>query len=144
MNQIRGSKQLQIGALIFPGVDQIDFTGPFEVFSRIPGATCHVIAKDRKPIRDARGLILTPEKTYSEISQLDLLHVPGGPGQEALMDDEETLSFIREQGASTNYIFSACTRSGWFAGGEKSDNPLGRYSFTKLLRRHSDQRASGY
>ena len=109
MNQIRGSKQLQIGALIFPGVDQIDFTGPFEVFSRIPGATCHVIAKDRKPIRDARGLILTPEKTYSEISRLDLLHVPGGPGQEALMDDKETLSFIREQAANVDYIFSVCT-----------------------------------
>ena len=109
MNQIRGSKQLQIGALIFPGVDQIDFTGPFEVFSRLPGVNYHVIAKDRKPIRDTRGLILTPEKTYSEISRLDLLHVPGGPGQEALMDDEETLSFIREQAANTNYIFSACT-----------------------------------
>jgi len=109
MNQIRGSKQLQIGALIFPGVDQIDFTGPFEVFSRIPGATYHVIAKDRKPIRDRCDLILTPEKTYSKISRLDLLHVPGGPGQEALMDDEETLSFIREQAANTNYIFSVCT-----------------------------------
>jgi cyclohexyl-isocyanide hydratase len=109
MNQIRGSKQLQIGALIFPGVDQIDFTGPFEVFSRLPGANYHVIAKDRKPIRDTRGLILTPEKTYSEISRLDLLHVPGGPGQEALMDDEETLSFIRQQAANTNYIFSVCT-----------------------------------
>jgi cyclohexyl-isocyanide hydratase len=109
MNQIRGSKQLQIGALIFPGVDQIDFTGPFEVFSRLPGANYHVIAKDRKPIRDARGLILTPEKTYSEIIRLDLLQVPGGPGQEALMDDEETLSFIRVQAANTNYIFSVCT-----------------------------------
>jgi cyclohexyl-isocyanide hydratase len=109
MNQIRGSKQLQIGALIFPGVDQIDFTGPFEIFSRLPGATYHIIAKDKKPIRDTRGLILTPEKTYSEISRLDLLHVPGGPGQEALMDDEETLSFIREQAANADYIFSVCT-----------------------------------
>ena len=109
MNQIRGSKQLQIGALIFPGVDQIDFTGPFEIFSRLPGATYHIIAKDKKPIRDTRGLILTPEKTYSEISWLDLLHLPGGPGQEALMDDEETLSFIQEQAANASYIFSVCT-----------------------------------
>jgi cyclohexyl-isocyanide hydratase len=59
MNQIRGSKQLQIGALIFPGVDQIDFTSPFEIFSRLPGAAYHIIAKDKKPIRDTRGLILT-------------------------------------------------------------------------------------
>jgi len=59
MNQIRGSKQLQIGALMFPGVDQIDLTGPFEIFSRLPGATYHTIAKDKKPIRDTRGLIHT-------------------------------------------------------------------------------------
>ena len=56
MNQIRGSKQLQIGALIFPGVDQIDFTGPFEIFSGLPGPTYHIIAKDKKPIRDTGGL----------------------------------------------------------------------------------------
>jgi cyclohexyl-isocyanide hydratase len=109
MNQMRASKQLQIGALIFPGVDQTDFTGPFEIFSRLPGAAYHIIAKDKNPIRDTRGLILTPEKTYSEISRLDLRHVPGGPGQEALMDDEETLSFIREQAANAGYIFSVCT-----------------------------------
>ena len=45
----------------------------------------------------------------AEVSHLDLLHVPGGPGQEALMNDEETLSFIREQAANAIYIFSVCT-----------------------------------
>jgi putative intracellular protease/amidase len=109
MNQTRPSTQLDIGSLIFPQVDQIDFTGPFEVFSRIPSATCLIIAKERGPIRDARGLILTPEKTFSEVGQLDLLHVPGGPGQETLMDDEETLSFIRQQSINAKYIFSVCT-----------------------------------
>lgn len=62
MKEIGRTNQLQIGALIFPGIDQIDFTGPFEVFSRLPGATYQVIAKDKKPIRDTRGLILTPGK----------------------------------------------------------------------------------
>lgn len=109
MNQTRPSTQLDIGSPIFPQVDQIDFTGPFEVFSRIPSATCLIIAKERGPIRDARGLILTPEKTFSEVGQLDLLHVPGGPGQETLMDDEETLSFIRQQSINAKYIFSVCT-----------------------------------
>ena len=109
MNQTRPSTQLDIGSLIFPQIDQIDFTGPFEVFSRIPSATCLIIAKERGPIRDACGLILTPEKTFSEVGQLDLLHVPGGPGQETLMDDEETLSFIRQQSINAKYIFSVCT-----------------------------------
>jgi cyclohexyl-isocyanide hydratase len=109
MNQKRPGTQLQIGSLIFPRVDQIDFTGPFEVFSRIPNATCLTIAKERGPLSDGRGLILTPEKTFSEVGQLDLLHVPGGPGQEALMDDEETLSFIRRQSINAKYTFSVCT-----------------------------------
>jgi cyclohexyl-isocyanide hydratase len=109
MNQTQPRTQLDIGSLIFPQVDQIDFTGPFEVFSRIPSATCLIIAKERGPIRDARGLILTPEKTFSEVGQLDLLHVPGGPGQETLMDDGETLSFIRQQSINAKYIFSVCT-----------------------------------
>jgi cyclohexyl-isocyanide hydratase len=109
MNTVSDSKHLQIGSLIFPQVDQFDFTGPFEVFSRIANSTCHVIAKEKKPIRDTRGLILTPEKTFSEVGCLDLFHVPGGAGQEMLMDDEETLSFICKQAANARCVFSVCT-----------------------------------
>jgi len=109
MNTASDSSHLQIGSLIFPQIDQSDFTGPFEVFSRIPSSTYHVIAKDKRPLRDMRGLILTPEKTFTEVGRLDLLHVPGGAGQEALMDDEETLSFIRAQAANARYVFSVCT-----------------------------------
>ncbi len=109
MNTLSESTHIQIGSLIFPQIDQADFTAPFEVLSRIPNSTYHVIAKARKPLRDARGLILTPEKTFSEVEHLDLLHVPGGAGQEALMDDEETLTFIREQAANARYTFSVCT-----------------------------------
>lgn len=100
---------MNIGVLIFAGMDQIDFTGPFEVFSRIPGAKIHVIAKARTPIRDYHGLILTPDAALAEAPRLDLLHVPGGPGQQDLMDDEPVLSFIRRQFDSGGYIFSVCT-----------------------------------
>src|SRR5215472_2229642 len=91
---------LHLGAIIFPRVDQSDFTGPFEVLSRIPDSTFHIISKDKAPMKDIRGLVLTPEETFSEVPPLDLLVVPGGPGQEALMDDEITLSFIRNQAGS--------------------------------------------
>ena len=103
------STHFQIGSLIFPQIDQADFTAPFEVFSRIPNSTYHVIAKEKNPLRDTRGLILTPEKTFSEVEHLDLLHIPGGEGQEAIMDDEETLAFIRQHAANARYIFSVCT-----------------------------------
>lgn len=103
------SKHLTIGCLVFPRQDQIDFTGPFEVLSRIPNSTVHVIAKTMDPVRDIKGMILTPEITIAEAPPLDLLLVPGGIGQQALMEDEEVLSLIKHQADSGRYVFSVCT-----------------------------------
>jgi len=103
------SESLDIGGVIFADVDQSDFTGPFEVLSRLPGARFHVLAKERRPIRDVHGLILTPEKSFAEAKHLDVLLVPGGPGQETLMDDDVTLAFLREQAATARFVFSVCT-----------------------------------
>jgi cyclohexyl-isocyanide hydratase len=68
-----------------------------------------VIGKDKTPIRDVQGLILTPEETLSEAPELDVLVVPGGYGQQELMDDEAVLSFLRRQAAHAEYVFSVCT-----------------------------------
>lgn len=103
------SRPLNIGALLFPRMDQIDFTGPFSVLSRIPDATVHVLAREHGPLRDHKGLILTPDKTLAESPPLDLLHVPGGPGQEDLMNDEAVLSFIRRHVEAGKPVFSVCT-----------------------------------
>ncbi len=100
---------LQIGSLLFEGLDQIDLTGPFEVFSRIPNSTYRIFAKSTAPIRDMRGLGLIPDAALAAAPQLDLLHVPGGFGQEAVMDDEEVLSWIRGQAAGARCVFSVCT-----------------------------------
>jgi cyclohexyl-isocyanide hydratase len=102
-------KHLTIGCFVFPRQDQIDFTGPFEVLSRIPNSTIHVIGKTKNPIRDVKGLILTPEMSIADAPPLDLLHVSGGLGQQALMEDEEILSFIRDQAESGRYLLSVCT-----------------------------------
>jgi len=100
---------LEIGAIVFPNMDQCDFTGPFEVLSRLPDSTFHIAWRWRESIRDCHGLILTPEVSLAECPQLDLLVVPGGYGQEALMDDEEVLSFVRDQSRGAKYVFSVCT-----------------------------------
>ena len=109
MCQSLGLKHLHIGALVFPRMDQGDFTGPFEVLSRIPESTFHVIGKDRVPVRDVRGLIVVPEISFSEVPPLDVLVVPGGPGQQDLMEDEAFLSFIRQQAHNASHVFSVCT-----------------------------------
>jgi cyclohexyl-isocyanide hydratase len=99
---------LQIGSLLFEGLDQIDLTGPFEVLSRIPNSTYRLYGKTAAPIRDLKGLRLTPDATLSEAPQLDVLHVPGGFGQETLMEDAEVLAWIARQAAGARSVFSVC------------------------------------
>ena len=100
---------LQIGSLLFDGLDPIDLTGPFEVLSRIPNATYRVYAKTIAPVRDVRGLQLTPDATLADAPRLDVLHVPGGFGQEAVMEDDEVLDWIQRQAAGARSVFSVCT-----------------------------------
>jgi cyclohexyl-isocyanide hydratase len=77
---------LNIGSLLFENLDQIDLTGPYEVLSNIPNATHRIYAKSTQPVRDVMGLRIMPDATLAEAPQLDILHVPGGPGQQALME----------------------------------------------------------
>ncbi|KRQ00525.1 MULTISPECIES: DJ-1/PfpI family protein [Bradyrhizobium] len=100
---------LRIGSLLFEGVDQIDLTGPFEVLSRIPNSTYRIYGKTADPVRDIKGLRLTPDATLADAPPLDVLHVPGGFGQQALMEDTEVLGWINRQAAGACRIFSVCT-----------------------------------
>ncbi len=102
-------RQLEVGAILFPGLDQADFTGPFEVLSRLPNSRFHILGKRAVPVCDVMGLVLTPQKTFSEAQQLDLLVVPGGGGVNAAMQDEPTLAFVRGQANAGAMILSVCT-----------------------------------
>ena len=103
------SGSLIIGGLVFEEMDQADFTGPFEVLSRVPDSAFHVIGKTKAPVRDVKGLILTPALALSDAPQLGVLLVPGGNGVNALMEDEEVLRFLRNQAEGSKIVFSVCT-----------------------------------
>lgn len=100
---------IKIGAVIFPQIDQLDFTGVFEVLSRLPGSVFFVLGKDKKPVRDVKGLLLTPETEFSEAPKLDILVVPGGPGVDLLLADAVTVEFVRRQAADARLVLSVCT-----------------------------------
>jgi cyclohexyl-isocyanide hydratase len=102
-------RHLTIGSLIFDGIDQIDLTGPFEVLARVPNSTYRLYGKTDGMIRDLKGLRISPDAAMADAPQLDVLHIPGGFGQEALMEDEAVLSWIRSQAEGARSIFSVCT-----------------------------------
>ena len=103
------ARPLSVGCLIFERMDQIDFTGPFEVLSRMLDTTVQIIGKGLSPVRDMQGLRLSPDVSIAEAGQFDVLLVPGGYGQQALMHDEEVLQLIRRHVKSEGLLFSVCT-----------------------------------
>jgi cyclohexyl-isocyanide hydratase len=100
-----------IGMLIFPRLTQLDMTGPYEVLARLPNTTVDLVARTLDPVTTDRGMQIVPTVTYATCPQLDVVMVPGGPGQQDLMEDEAPLGFLRKQAASATYITSVCTGS---------------------------------
>ena len=100
---------LQIGFLLFPQVQQLDLTGPFDVLASLPDVKVHLIWKDLMPVTASTGLMLKPTTTFSECPRLDVICVPGGSGVGALMEDNETLDFIKMQAIGARYVTSVCT-----------------------------------
>jgi cyclohexyl-isocyanide hydratase len=105
------STPLQIGLLIFPKVTQLDFTGPLQVFSGVPGAKVHLIWKRIEPVPTDTVLVLTPTITFADCPQLDVICVPGGAGINDMVNDEEMLAFLRKQAEGARYVTSVCTGS---------------------------------
>lgn len=125
----------QIGMLLYPGLTQLDLTGPFELLHRVPDSQVHLVWKDTAPVRADSGLGLLPTTTLAACPQLDVLFVPGGAGQLPLMADAEVLGFLREQGRAARYVTSVCTGSlllgaaGLLAGYEATTH----WAFVELL-----------
>src|SRR4029078_3546670 len=102
-------QRIQIGAIVFPQMDQMDLTGPFAVLSRVPNSSVQLVWKKRNPVRDMHGLVLTPDAPFADAKPIDLLVMTGGAGQEDLMEDEEVLSFVSQQVRRAARVFSICT-----------------------------------
>jgi cyclohexyl-isocyanide hydratase len=105
------SAPLQIGIVLFPRVTQLDFTGPLQVFSSVPGAQVHLIWKRIEPVPSDSVMAITPTITFADCPQLDVVCVPGGMGTDDAVNDEEILAFVKKQAAGAKYVTSVCTGS---------------------------------
>ena len=99
-----------IGFVIFPDLTQLDFTGPLQVLSRLPQSATHIIAKSATPVPSDCGLGLVPTHTFANCPSLDLICIPGGSeGVAGIINDLETIDFVRQQGGAAKYVTSVCT-----------------------------------
>jgi cyclohexyl-isocyanide hydratase len=99
------------GMVIFPGLTQLDLTGPYEVFIRLPGMKVLLIAESMEGVKSDHGLLLTPDATFDDAPQADILFVPGGNGVFNAMQHKKLLHFLQQQAKQAKYVTSVCTGS---------------------------------
>ena len=106
------SAPLSFGFLVFPAIQQLDLTGPYEIVSVLDAPKeVHLLWHDLQPVRSSTGVAFTPTRSFADCPPLDVICVPGGVGVNALMRDGAVLDFLRAQARSARYVTSVCTGS---------------------------------
>jgi len=97
--------------LAFPGLTQLDLTGPLEVLASVPGMTTKLVARSLDPITADGGLRLLPDLTMADAPVPDILVVPGGGGIDASLGCDAYLDYLRRVVPGAGLVFSICTGS---------------------------------
>lgn len=100
---------LAVGLVLFPGVTQLDFTGPYEVFCRMPNTKVYLLAATNEPVRTEFGLTIAPDMCFDQAPPLDILCVPGGWGVNAQLENAVLLEFLRAQARGARFVTSVCS-----------------------------------
>jgi cyclohexyl-isocyanide hydratase len=100
---------MQIVCILFPDLTQLDLTGPYEVFHRLPRTEVALVAASADPVASEGGLAIVPTATFAEDMACDVLFVPGGPGVNDAMLDETLIAFVKRHGERAAFVTSACT-----------------------------------
>lgn len=100
---------VRVAFLLFPNVTQLDLTGPAQVLSRLGNATIDLVAKTAGPVMTDAQFTLNPTATFADYAGCDILCVPGGFGDQAVMEDADALAWVRAMAAGAQWVTSVCT-----------------------------------
>lgn len=95
--------------LLFDGFTALDVIGPYEVLTRIPGMRCRFTGKEKRVYRDLHGLGLDVAHTIDEVTQTDILLIPGGLGISDLIKDVSIINWIRDVDSRSVWTVSVCS-----------------------------------
>ncbi len=102
-------ESMNIVFILFPNLTQLDFTGPLQVLSRLPGAKIHLAAKTTAPVPSDGVLTFNPTCAFADCPPADVICVPGGFGVDDAILDDELMTFVKREGARAKYVTSVCT-----------------------------------
>jgi transcriptional regulator GlxA family with amidase domain len=103
---------MQTAILLYDGMTVLDAIGPYDVFRSVPGWEVRFVGKERGEVRDEPGRLgIHADHALDEVTEADIVLVPGGSGSRPLMRDEEVLAWLRAIDETTKWTTSVCTGS---------------------------------
>ncbi|MCH9720625.1 MAG: DJ-1/PfpI family protein [Actinomycetia bacterium] len=101
-----------VAIALFPGSTALDAVGPYEVVQRVPSIDVVFVGHARGEVRTDNGMLgLTVDAVFDELTEPDVVVVPGGVGARGLLRDEEMLDWVRTVHRHTRFTTSVCTGS---------------------------------
>ena len=100
---------MHLAFLLFPGVTQLDLTGPVQFLSRLPGAKVDLVWASLDPVPTDAGFSIMPTATFAQAPRADLLCVPGGMGIADVINHPQALDWVRQVGGQAQWVTSVCT-----------------------------------
>jgi transcriptional regulator GlxA family with amidase domain len=103
---------MKVAIPVFDGLTALDAVGPYEVLSRVPGASVSFIGAQTGPVRtETEMLALFADASLSQLGEPDIVVVPGGRGTRRLLEDEQILGWLRGAHETSRWTTSVCTGS---------------------------------
>jgi cyclohexyl-isocyanide hydratase len=102
---------MNIVFVLFDNVTQLDFAGPVQFLSRLPGGNVFVVSKDGAAVTTDSGFSIVPGGSFADCPQADIICVPGGHGVRDAIADPAIIDFVRDQARGATWVTSVCTGS---------------------------------
>jgi len=102
---------MKIVILLFDNYTALDIVGPYEVLNKLPNSKIYLVGLEKKEYKDTYGLKISADNSIDEISEADILLIPGGFGIDNLSKNEEVLDWIRRIDSTTKWTVSVCSGS---------------------------------
>jgi transcriptional regulator GlxA family with amidase domain len=102
---------LKIVILLFDNHTALDIVGPYEVLNKLPNSKIYLVGPEKKEYKDIFGLKIVADYSIDEISQADILLIPGGPGVDTLLKNKKVLDWIQKIDSTTKWTVSVCSGS---------------------------------
>jgi putative intracellular protease/amidase len=98
--------------LLYDGFTALDAIGPYEVLSRLPGASVTFVAAEPGPVRTDNGMLtVQAERSIADVPAPEIVLVPGGPGEVAARAGGPALQWLRAAHETSTWTTSVCTGS---------------------------------